>query len=604
MNSIWNKNISLFKKRFPDLSLILEDEINSFESGKTPLPFEIIQAKNGETTALENGVPLHSKYNPSREALQLVSQANEPSAAVFFSCGLGYGPVCFAKKFPSVPLVIVEPDSSRIFAAFSYLDWEIVFSHAQVIFALGTDTQTAASLLRGYEANAIQFFATSSQTSHAQSYFEELKTLCRRDRQKDEINTNTLEKFGKLWLRNSMRNLHHLDECRGVSDFFKAGGENLPFIILAAGPSLEPLLPNLREIKKRAVLVCVDTALHACLRVGVEPDFIVLVDPQYACAMHLEFLSSPSSVLITESAAWPSVFRFKCRQIVLCSSLFPIGRYFEKRLGSKGELGAGGSVATTAWDFARKCGAREIYLAGMDLGFPGRQTHIRGSQFEEKSHRESKRTKTSDTDSTASLLGANPKEAKDYNGRPLLTDTRMSVFAWWFENAVSTAKKDSQFTYTLTPRSLSIPGIEVRTVENLLNAPSREKEKEAFFEKAKHRKSEDLQRPSFDSVMHEFSSTMESLLSLAKKGRSLCEKAIQDRSRIPQILGQLSQIDEKILSSDAKDAAALVFPTERQLASLSKEINADPAVRPIYLSRLIYTELEKSIKSYMQYIIS
>ena len=77
------------------------------------------------------------------------------------------------------------------------------------------------------------------------------------------------------------------------------------------------------------MIVCVDTALHACLKQNVEPDFIILTDPQYYASLHLEFLSSPSSILITEIAAYPSVLRFRCKETVLYSSMFPIGQFFE-----------------------------------------------------------------------------------------------------------------------------------------------------------------------------------------------------------------------------------------------------------------------------------
>lgn len=73
----------------------------SFEKSSVS-PFVIEQARNGMVTATENKVPLHSKYNPQREAEQLVAEFNdnEYAAAVFFSAGLGYGAIAFAQNFP------------------------------------------------------------------------------------------------------------------------------------------------------------------------------------------------------------------------------------------------------------------------------------------------------------------------------------------------------------------------------------------------------------------------------------------------------------------------------------------------------------------------
>ena len=567
-------------------------------------------------------IPLHSKYNPEREAEQLVKEfsKNAFDAAVFLGFGLGYAPIAFAEKNPSTPLILIENNPLFLFAALNTLDFTKVFSHPNLIFVTKTNASTAVSVLANYKAERIKIYSSKAHTAHDPSFANEFLELFKRSLQKDEINTNTLEKFSRLWMKNSMANLPYLAKCDGVRKYRSAllqlGGKatELPFVILAAGPSLETVLPHLSKLKESCVLVCVDTALHALVKAGVEPDFIVLVDPQYACARHLEFLKAKSSVLITESAAYPSVFRFECRETVMCSSLFPIGQYFESQLGQKGKLGAGGSVATTAWDFARTCGTRKIYIAGMDLGFPGKQTHIRGSQFEERAHRSSSRTHTAESDGIASLLGASPSLSKDYRGNAILTDKRMSLFAWWFESNCSTALKDGQTTFTLTPQSLAIPNISISSPQELLLECNAKKEelmeaKKKFFEQAQKNsiqiKAEEEKNalPSFENVLEEFKENLLNLLSLSKKGLALCQSAIQNRTKVREVNAKLSEIDSQILNSKGKDAAALVFPTERQLAAKAKELPDsamnDPMLKPIYYSRLIYSELQKAVKAYL-----
>ena len=678
MNSTWNTNIALFEKRFPALKEILCEDIAFFEKeteeGRSPLPLEFLAAKNGSPTALykadasgadatggdaaggkatrtnasgtnatagtgTNGdasggnaaksvsakvaaIPLHSKYNPEREAEQLVKEfsKNDFDAAVFLGFGLGYAPIAFAEKNPTTPLILIENNPLFLFAALNTLDFTKVFSHPNLIFVTKTNASTAVSVLANYKAERIKIYSSKAHTAHDTSFANEFLELFKRSLQKDEINTNTLEKFSRLWMKNSMANLPYLAKCDGVRKYRSAllqlGGKatELPFVILAAGPSLETVLPHLSKLKESCVLVCVDTALHALVKAGVEPDFIVLVDPQYACARHLEFLKAKSSVLITESAAYPSVFRFECRETVMCSSLFPIGQYFESQLGQKGKLGAGGSVATTAWDFARTCGTRKIYIAGMDLGFPGKQTHIRGSQFEERAHRSSSRTHTAESDGIASLLGAFPSLSKDYRGNAILTDKRMSLFAWWFESNCSTALKDGQTTFTLTPQSLAIPNISISSPQELLLECNAKKEelmeaKKKFFEQAQKNsiqikaQEEKNALPSFENVLEEFKENLLNLLSLSKKGLALCQSAIQNRTKVREVNAKLSEIDSQILNSKGKDAAALVFPTERQLATKAKKLPDsamnDPMLKPIYYSRLIYSELQKAVKAYL-----
>lgn len=599
MNSIWNKNLRLFKERFPQLSESLAIEISE--------SIKIEEAKNGSLTAQENGRMLHSKYNPEKEAESIISPFNpeKSEAAVFFGFGLGYAALSFAKKFPASSLVLIEHDAPHFFSALNAVDWAPVFSHKKIILAVGAPLERIEDILGAFPSEKIHIFKNKAHCSHDEDYFNAAEQILLKNRNKEEVNKNTLEKFAQLWLSNSCRNLDRMKNLDGISKYAHSGTA-LPFVILAAGPSLETMLAHLAEIKKRSVLVCVDTALHSCLRQNVEPDFIILADPQYVCSLHLEFLRAPSSVLIAEIAAYPSVFRFCCRETVLFSSLFPIGRFFESKTEEKGKLAAGGSVTTSAWDFACLCGAREIFIAGMDLGFPEKQTHIKGSQFEERAHRESFRLKTAETESLHPLFQSGPFYAHDYNGNLVLTDKKMSLFSWWFEDNCLRAANAGIKTFSLTPQSLAINGIEKCGLKDFLLKPEIKQQKEFFFARAEAaKKSRDGIQKKYDEAKISFLNGLSVLESLAKKGIALCNKGIQSRKHLPEICRKLDELDKLISHSSAKEAAALVFPTQRQLDSLSQELTphseAESFLYPVRYSKLIYTELLKSVRQYRKF---
>ncbi len=445
-------------------------------------PFEILHAKNGSLIAKADGKLLHSSYNPEREAEQSVTAArkDENKSCVFLACGLGYAPNLYAKKFPRDTLIIVEPELRYLLAALEVFDWSPVFSAARCMIITGAEVQTVITLIEnsgGFSSCGI--IANPSQMEHKREYFSSLSRAIEHAKEQTKINGNTYKRFYGLWLRNTCRNLHQLAIRGGINSFKGACPPDLPAVILAAGPSLSALLPHLAEIKKRALLICVDTALHACLRSGTEPDFIVLTDPQYYAARHIAGLSAPHAFLITETAAYPPVFHFPCREILLCSSLFPLSVSMEKELGEKGSLASGGSVSTTAWEFSRYIGAREIYLAGLDLGYPDFQTHIRGSSFEEKIHTISLRTRPAESTGLGALFGANMMTARDYRGQPILTDNRMFMFASWFESKLK--EYPDLHTYSLSQKSLAIEGVQTAPVEKILSLPEKEKERKDFF---------------------------------------------------------------------------------------------------------------------------
>ena len=590
----------MFKERFPELSNSLEVKFSN--------EIEFETAKNGSLSAKRKNLLLHSKYNPEKEADSLVNgfDSEKKDTAIFLGFGLGYGPIEFARKFSEPTLIIIEEDTPSFFSALNAIDWSPVFEHKKLIFIIGASIEQTGALISNCSYSKTHIFKTKSHTAHNQEYFDSIENVIFQNKQKEEVNTNTLEKFSRLWLSNSCKNLDYIEKLDGVNKFLnKASG--IPFVIIAAGPTLEKILPHLKEIKDRAIIVCVDTALHSCLEFNIEPDFIILADPQYYCSLHLEFLKSPKSILVTEIAVYPSVFRFQCKEIVLFSSMFPIGKFFENNTNKKGLLAAGGSVTTTAWDFARMCGTSEIYLAGMDLGFPNKETHVRGSKFEEKIHCESSRTKTSETKNIETLFSAAPFYAKNYNGNEILTDKKMQLFSWWFEKNCTTAAAQGIRTFSLTPESLAINGIEKFNVEDFLLKPAITAERKIFFEKAQENKKELSKQKeiSFEQQKSQFCENLKLLESLAKKGINLCNKALRSSLAIPEVFNKLNEIDKKISSSSAKDAAALVFPTQRQLDSLSEKIpNNSEAEKKLYsirYSNLIYTELLKSINLYKKF---
>ncbi|MBQ1593198.1 MAG: hypothetical protein II077_14285, partial [Treponema sp.] len=75
--------------------------------------------------AKQPAISLHSKYNPEREAEQLVKEfsKNDFDAAVFLGFGLGYAPIAFAEKNPSTPLILIENNPLFLFAALNTLDF-------------------------------------------------------------------------------------------------------------------------------------------------------------------------------------------------------------------------------------------------------------------------------------------------------------------------------------------------------------------------------------------------------------------------------------------------------------------------------------------------
>ena len=484
MNSIWNNNLKLFNSRFPDLFNILEEtfQITSFNL-ETQLPSLLIQtAKNGEVTASDNGKLLHSAYNPSREAHNsvFIPEVQEKSSIVFYGMGIGYHLVEAAKLIlqnsNKKKLIVVEPNLEYFLASLQLIDWTEIFKVEKLVLAINCpaesilplieDTTTINTTLQG--VSDAFYFDIASFTQHNQQYFECVKTIISRNKHKNEINAATTKKFGKLWSNNCKKNAKYINQLEFIN-IYKNKFKDIPFVIVAAGPTLQKNLINLKKLydskktkNKEVIIVCVETALKILLKNKITPDFIILTDPQFWAYRHIAGAQAPESILITELSTYPSVFRFNCKKIVLCASQFPNGKEIEQKAGFSteqiGDLGSGGSVASCCWNFAVFAGAKQIYLMGLDLSFPGGQTHIKGSSAEQTWHTKSNRLANSDKFTTELLHNANVSLGTNYNNAPVLTDSRMKMFAWWFESRLASLPQIK--TYTFSKEGLKIPGIE------------------------------------------------------------------------------------------------------------------------------------------------
>ena len=596
MNSIWNKNIKLFKERFPQLAdfyhSIIED-ITVHGDEKDIFSFwSLMTAKNGSLTAqINTNMLLHSSYNPEREGMSTAEQlaGKNKETVIFMGAGLGWQFCAMAKLIngggmgatvgtcPVKKLILIEPDPVHFFGALFYIDWSPVFEVKQLVLAIGCPADSLIGILEGNSinignsgVNSAYVYAIPAFIMHARPYFDSVIALIERNRDKNDINAATYKKFEKLWIHNSMTNITQISRRQTVQELLNSYKNTAKdFIVVAAGPSLETLLPKMAELKKHAIIVCVETALHALLKTEVQPDFIIITDPQYYAYKHIAGLAAPESILICPLSVYPAVFRFKCRQIVLCSEMFPVSKYFESKLGDFGDLGAGGSVASSAWNLCCLLGAQNIYFAGLDLSYPQGQTHIKGSSAEQTFHTGANRLVPVQKMNSSSRFGANPEYAFDYDGNQVLTDARMKMFAWWFESKIAACTNVK--TYTLSRSSMRIPGVEF--AEGILERDCRvEPDNDTQIFEPDNDKGSDI-----SPIIESFYSELKSLSALINEA---VEKCIIGG---PEQAAALEKIEAQIAASPLAEIVRLAYP------NTSEKLEA-------------YKKLQKTMDIYNKYI--
>ncbi|MDR3335342.1 MAG: DUF115 domain-containing protein [Treponema sp.] len=602
--SCWDTNLQVIQERFPGL----REKLLTQEPSST---MQVEASVAGEPSLVINGIHIHSPRDPMREARRQVEALTGEGPLIILGFGLGYAAEMAALKWPQRPLIVVERRGEVLRKALETRELGSFLLKSAIIFVLGEREDAIIGALQVLENRTEEhppaFLRNRALMDLDTTWYAEVERYIRTWVSRDEVNTATLRRFGKRWVRNLARNMKAIRDLPGIqclAGCLEHPGD-IPVFLAAAGPSLDALIPFLPAIAERCVVVGVDTSLSLLLRSGIHPDFILSVDPQYWNLRHLDRALAPKTCLIAESAVYPPVLRHPFGRTLLCSSFFPLGRFIEDRLDPKGSLGAGGSVATTAWDFARVLGAASIWIAGLDLSFPGLKTHFKGARFEEQALTESTRFAPGETRSVQALRGGRPFWAAAAQGGSVLTDRRLSLYAAWFTNHLS--QEAHLKNYRLSGEGLAIPGMDTASVETLLALPLQREAINRRLEEVFAQLDEDFAHRDAERKVH-YEAALEALLEGLNHIRSLAAVAAeqaevtyhtlrggkQEPARVQETLTKLDETNQAITESTVKDVAGFLFPPISELeADLESPLSA-PLLRYLELSAKLYRSLAET----------
>ncbi|MDR1308156.1 MAG: DUF115 domain-containing protein [Treponema sp.] len=616
--SFLEQNMALLRSRYPGLADLYagKDNAPAGTPGGSAAGFRVETAASGDPVLVYTGNPadsaggirdtdiigilIHSRRDPVREGRRqaeaaLAETGREPGTFIVLGFGLGYAACALAKSLgPEGLLIIVERRKELFRLALERRDLAELLGPGRAVFVIGENSGAvtgALSMLEkqlpGGEPVVVKNRALTALSEEDESWYEDAERRIRIWASKDKINAATLKRFGRRWTRNLGANFFGIPEYPGVRHLSGIlAGTGIPVFLAAAGPSLNDSGPLLRSLYERCLVVAVDTSLRFLTRRGLEPDFVVSVDPQYWNARHLHRMTLSRTALIAESAVYPPVLRGGTGKsgfgrTFLCRSLFPLGRFIEDRTDPKGSLGAGGSVATTAWDFARLLGPRAVWIAGLDLGFPARQTHFKGALFEEHSHALSRRFRPAETLSVLSLESGFPFFAAAADGGRILTDRRLSLYGAWFENRFRGEK--NPVSYSLSPGGLVVPGFVPAEPGQILALPPRREEIEYILDRAYVRIGDEFYAPENRRDREQrYAAALKSLVSGLEELRDISEGAAEEaekRFHQPETarencLQKLDRANAAISASPVKDAAGFLFPP---VPELEQELTVPPS---------------------------
>ena len=248
-------NVVFLKKNYPELyEKVSTADVKNYDDN-----FIIEQTRNNQKTIKikrgEGYIYLHSKYDPLREAESVIRKFEEKetidknSHVIFYGVGLGYHIDLFTGKYPDISFSVYEP-SIEVFNCF--LDKFNLkrlpaggLKDIQCEFGPETADAFLAKLLNKTNKKLIILDLPIYENAFAEQYndfFNKFNEILKSYRS----NMHTNYAFQKRWIINCMINLKGILSTPNIITEKKGAFKNKTAILVAAGPSLNEEIENLK----------------------------------------------------------------------------------------------------------------------------------------------------------------------------------------------------------------------------------------------------------------------------------------------------------------------------------------------------------------------
>lgn len=390
-------NINFLTERFPHVWEI----IKRYRPGEKPeYRFNVVKAKSGALTlTVDQGdktIYIHSKYDPVQEAERLVAQfkvATKYRQIFFYGAGLGYHIEAFAKRYPDLQFTIYEPHP-EIFALYlAHRSLQTLPPKSLKNIHLETGVQESLCFLTdfiNFSTGEVLFVPLPSyerifsrQYQWFTGVFQQLLTGKR-------VSLITNYAYEKRWVINSLKNFPEVLNTPNIIHEKKQYFAGKPALIVAAGPSLDEEIENIRYIKENglAYIFSVGSAVNALLARGIYPDAACAYDPSALSIRVFERIIKEKidsiPLVFGSSLAYDVLENYPGPKLHMLISQDPAASFYLRTEKSDNLeiLRDAATIATVALQLLYRLGCNPIVFAGQNLAYKEKQLYAGGIKYE------------------------------------------------------------------------------------------------------------------------------------------------------------------------------------------------------------------------------
>jgi Uncharacterized protein conserved in bacteria len=388
-------NVLLMKKNYPELYQFLVDE----KAKNNQNEYLVEETKNKSITIkYENSnqvIYLHSKYNPQQEATVIIDQLeisetnSRNNHVIFFGLGLGYQVENFISRYPLISYSIIEP-SEEIFIKFleNRLFKKIVNRNLMYL-TVGNNYQALfQGISQHYQKNLIicelpvykQIFDNDYSV-----FLNYMKQVLKSERSSLRINYA----FKERWIINSVNNFKYVINTPNILMEHNGAFEDKTVILVAAGPSLDYEIENLKRIRGEglAYIFSVGSAINTLITQGILPHAMCTYDPeafnQNAFVKLKEEDIDSIPMIFGSSVGYETLEQYPGAKYHMITTQDTISDFLLKSRDAKQieKVNDAPSIAVVTMELLIKLGVSRVILVGQNLGYQRDQHYASGVSY-------------------------------------------------------------------------------------------------------------------------------------------------------------------------------------------------------------------------------
>ena len=381
--TLYEKNMECLKQMRPEMHEKLKSHITDTQS---MLCGDALDGEKFLAVSKDHEIiPLNSTYHPSHEAERYVAQYDELSAeTVLFMYGFSNGFIirkALEKNCPVQSCIVYEPSVEIFVKVLEEYDVTDLIRNTELLIFIRkiNDELLEKTLYDIMNYRNWKLFQFSIAPCYDRLFAKDCKEILKMFTNVHEykhMEMNTLIRFAQSGVKNEVKAMKWFMNCHALEQYKNKFPEDMPCIIVAAGPSLEKNAEVLRRAKGKALIICVDTALPFLLKKDIIPDIACTIDAQKGTTYFMDTRLKDIPIMVSTDSDYRALEQIGDVKPIYIAA---VNDFFQRLFKDKGYnvdyFDGGGSVATVSFQVAVGLGFHTIILIGQDLAFSDDKAH-------------------------------------------------------------------------------------------------------------------------------------------------------------------------------------------------------------------------------------